>query len=62
MPGHAVATGSSVGGLLEGFLSGATTGLEIRGRRNDRLRLAERDLAEAARDRHVLFLFPRRAS
>ena len=40
MPGHAAAAGSNVGGLLEGFLSGATTGLEVRGRRDGRRRLA----------------------
>ena len=49
MPGHAAQSGSAVGGLLEGFLSGATTGIELRGRRADRRRLADLDLAEAAR-------------
>ena len=49
MPGHAAAAGSNVGSLLEGFLSGATTGLELRGRRTDRRRLAGLDLAESAR-------------
>ena len=30
MPGHAAAAGSNVGGLLEGFLSGAQTGIKLR--------------------------------
>ena len=36
MPAHAAQSGSAVGGLLEGFVSGLATGIELRGRRADR--------------------------
>ncbi len=48
MPGHVASTGSAVGGILEGFLSGAQTGINLRRiRTQDKLDAEERQRKEA---------------
>ncbi len=48
MAGHAVASGSAVGGILEGFLSGVHQGADLRNRRTQgqRQRVQDQQLAE----------------